>query len=103
MLTVNPPTSSRSNEGFTWLPAGLLTLHKRVEAVPVAATAAVPEARAALAEGVVVPLEDELGTGALLFRKLADVHHCGLHWVRWRRAVSAKLIRQDTRRRNNDY
>ena len=72
---------SRRDEGFTWLPTGLLTLHKRVEAVPVAATAAVPEARAALAEGVVVPLEDELSTGALLFRKLADVHHCGRHWV----------------------
>lgn len=49
----------------------------RVEAVPVAAAASVPEARAALFVGVVVPLEHKLAARALVFGKLADVDGCG--------------------------
>lgn len=54
-------------------PAGPGALLVRVEAVLVAAAASVPEARAALLAGVVVPLEHKLGARALLFGKLADV------------------------------
>lgn len=54
-------------------PAGPGALLVRVEAVLVPAAAAVPEARAALRGGVVVPLEHKLGARAFLFGKLADV------------------------------
>lgn len=60
----------------TLSPAGSGALFVRVEAVPVAAAASVPEARAALFVGAVVPLEHELAARALVFGKLADVDGC---------------------------
>lgn len=57
----------------TVFPAGPGALLVRVEAVLVAAAASVPEARAALLVGVVVPLEHKLGARALLLGKPADV------------------------------
>lgn len=62
------------NETPTWLPTSPRALLVRVKAVPVSTAAAVPEARAPLGADVVVPLEDKLGAGALLFGQLADVH-----------------------------
>lgn len=57
-----------------WFPAGLDALLVGVEAVLVPSAASVPEARAALTAAVVVPLQDELGAGALLLGLLAHVH-----------------------------
>lgn len=48
----------------------------RFKAVLVSSAASIPEARAALAGGIIVPLEDELGTSTFLFGKVADVHGC---------------------------
>lgn len=62
--------------GRTWFSTGLHTLLVCVEAVLVPAAATVPEPGAALAGGVVVPLEDELGTRTFFFGKLANVHGC---------------------------
>lgn len=64
------------NKTFTWFSTGLHTLLVRVEAVLVSAAASVPEARAALAGRVKVPLEDKFGTRTFLFGKLANVHGC---------------------------
>lgn len=64
------------NKTCTWFPTSPHTLLVRVKAVPVSTAASVPEARAALAGGIVVPLQDKFGTCTFLFRKLADVHSC---------------------------
>lgn len=64
------------NETRTWFSTSLHTLLMRVEAIVVPTAASIPEARAALAGGIVVPLEDELGTSAFLFGELANVHSC---------------------------
>lgn len=61
----------------TWFPTSLGALFMRVEAILVPAAASVPEARAGLAGGIVVPLEDELGARALLLGQMANVHGCG--------------------------
>lgn len=70
------PLQYRRRKSHTWFPTSPHTLRVRVEAVPVPSAASVPEARAALAAGIVVPLEDKFGTSAFLLGKLADVHSC---------------------------
>lgn len=55
------------------LPACFQTLLVRLEAVGVSSAAAVPEACAATGGRIIVPVEDEFGTGSFLFGKLADV------------------------------
>lgn len=69
-----------SNETCTLFPARLQTLLVGLEAVSVSSAAAVPEARAATGGGIIVPVEDEFGTGSFLFGKLADVHSCRECW-----------------------
>lgn len=58
----------------TCFPTRPLTLLFGLEAVGVTSAASIPEAGTALAEGIVVPLQHKLHTGALLLRQLADVH-----------------------------
>ena len=58
----------------TCFPTRPLTLLFGLEAVQVTSAASVPEAGTALAEGIEVPLQHKLHTGALLFRQLTDVH-----------------------------
>lgn len=64
------------NRTCTWFSTSLHTLLMRVKAILVPTAASIPEARAALAGGIVVPLEDKFGTSTFLFGKLAKVHSC---------------------------
>lgn len=77
----------------TLFPACLQTLLVRLKAVGVSSAAAVPEARAAPGGGIIVPIEDEFGTGSFLFGKLADVHSCRERWGEKKQKKNNKTLR----------
>ncbi len=64
------------NKTCTWFSASLHTLLMCVKAILVSTTASIPEACAALAGGIIVPLEDKFGTSTFLFGELANVYGC---------------------------